>query len=74
MEGRRGRDRIVVPMQSRQSVRITTNVVISNPAQSRYAPVSSVNKTDLNDITEILIKVSYSTITLTLYLKMYKNC
>jgi hypothetical protein len=33
---------------------------------SRYTPVSSTNKTDLHDITEILLKVALNTITLTL--------
>ena len=39
---------------------ITTNVVRTNPA------VSSTNKTDRYDITEILLKVALNTITITL--------
>ena len=31
----------------------------------RYSPVSSINKTDHHDITEILLKVALNTITLT---------
>jgi hypothetical protein len=69
-----------------QSVPITTKVVSSNPAQTRFTrlniivcdkvcqwlaagqwfslgtPVSSTNKTDRHDITEILLKVSLNTI------------
>ena len=44
-----------------QSVPITTNVMSSNPPE-----VSSTNKTDHYDITEILVKVALNTITLTL--------
>ena len=58
------------------SVPITTNVVRSNPAQcevqsiqlvtgrcfSLGTPVSSTNKTDNHDITEILLKVALNTI------------
>jgi hypothetical protein len=40
-----------------QSVPITTNVMSSNPAE-----VSSTNKTDHHDITEILLKVALNTI------------
>jgi len=53
-----------------QSVHITANVVSSNPAQARWfsldIPVSSTNKTDRHDITQILLKVALNTITLTL--------
>ena len=65
-----------------QSVPITTNVVSSNPAHGKVysiqhyvsqwfspgtgTPDSSTNKTDCHDITEILLKVSLNTITLTL--------
>jgi hypothetical protein len=63
-----------------QSVPITTNIVSSNPAHgmvysiqhyvsqwfSPGTPVSSTNKTDCHDITEILLKVALNTITLTL--------
>ena len=59
-----------------QSVSITANVVRSNPtlrdkvcqslAKGRWfspgTPVSSTNKTDHHDITEILLKVALSTI------------
>jgi hypothetical protein len=67
-----------------QSVLITTNVVSSNPAQARClwlatgqwfsagTPFSSTNKTDLHDITEILLKLSFNTITLTPQKK--ENC
>ena len=56
-----------------QSVPITINVVRSNPAQalatrrlfSSDTPVYSTNKTDRHDITEILLKVAFNTITLT---------
>ena len=61
-----------------QSVPITTKVVISNPIQAgctRYviklvsdlwfSLVSSTNKTDCHDITEILLKVALNTTTLT---------
>jgi hypothetical protein len=34
-----------------------------------FSPVSSTNKTDRHDITEILLKVALDTITLTLTLK-----
>ena len=54
---------------------MTTNVVSSNPPQARYiwyiimcfspgTPVSSTNKTDHNDIAEILLKVALNTILL----------
>jgi hypothetical protein len=33
--------------------------------QSRFFPVSSTNKTDRHDITEILLRVALNTITLT---------
>jgi len=56
-----------------QSVPITTNVVSSNPAQARWwlatgrwffagNPVSSTNKTDRHDITELLLKVALNII------------
>ena len=55
-----------------QSVPITTNVVSSNPTQARCTqwfspgtPVSSTNKTGHHYLTEILLKVVWSTITLT---------
>jgi len=62
------------------SVPITTKVVSSNPAHdevssiqyyvikfvSWFSPVSATNKTDRHDITEILLKVAFNTITLTL--------
>ena len=56
-----------------QSVPITINVVRSHPAQalatrrwfSSDTPVYSTNKTDRHDITEILLKVAFNTITLT---------
>jgi hypothetical protein len=51
-----------------QSVPITTNVVSLNPT-----PVSSTNKTDHHDITEILLKVVLNTITLTLDEKIDRN-
>ena len=59
-----------------QPVPITTNVVSSNPTQTRQhyvthgrwfslgTPVSSTNKTDHHNITEILLKVALSTINL----------
>ena len=40
---------------------------------SRGTPVSSTNKTDRNDITEILLKVALNTITLTLETFHTKN-
>ena len=56
-----------------QSVPITTNVVTSKPTQAGWTryniviklpgiPVSSINKTDCQDITEILLKVTLNTI------------
>jgi hypothetical protein len=67
-----------------QSVPITTNSVSSNPTQVRCTQynimwsnlsvicgtsvVSSTNKTDCHDITEILLKVALNTIILTLTL------
>jgi hypothetical protein len=49
---------------------ITTDVVSSNPTRSgagwwfsQGTPVSSTNKTDHHDITEILLKVALNTIT-----------
>ena len=53
-----------------QSVPITTKVVCSNPVQGevysiQHSPVtqvSSTNKTDHNDIAEILMKVAFNTI------------
>ena len=51
-----------------QSVPITTNVVSLKPT-----PVSSTNKTDHHDITEILLKVVLNTITLTLDEKIDRN-
>ena len=51
-----------------QSVPITSKVVILNPAQAtgqlfyQVSPASSTNKTDRNDITEILLKVALNTI------------
>jgi len=67
-----------------QSVPITTSVVILNPAHDKVysiqhyvislsviwgkSAVSSTNKTDHHDITEILLKVALNTITLTLNL------
>jgi hypothetical protein len=56
-----------------KSVPITTNVVIQHYAIfaagrwfSPGTPVSSINKTNYHDITEILLKVALNTITLTL--------
>jgi hypothetical protein len=61
---------------------ITTNVVSSNPAQVKvysrqhyvikfvsglWCPVSSTNKTDCQDVTEILLNVALNTIIITLY-------
>ena len=80
-----------------QSVPIIPNVVSSNPAHGEgysvqdYAqswwfslctPVSSINKTELHDITEVLFKAELITITLTLtltltlaqYLALYCIC
>ena len=64
-----------------QSVPITSNVVSSNPARGEvysiqhyvkkcaarlwFSPVSSTNKTDRHDITEILLEVALNIITLT---------
>jgi len=52
-----------------QSVPITINVVIFNPAYgaggpwfSPGTPVSSINKTNNHNITEILLKVALNTI------------
>ena len=46
---------------------ITTNVVSSSLAVGRwFSMVSSTNKIDHHDITEILLKAAFSTITLTL--------
>ena len=61
-----------------QSVHITANVVSSNPAQARWfsldIPVSSTNKTDRHDITQILLKVALNTITLTLTpMRLFEN-
>jgi hypothetical protein len=40
------------------------NYIVSlYPVQARCTPVSSTNKTDCHDITEILLKVALSTIT-----------
>ena len=70
-----------------QSVHITTILVSSNPAQGRCTrnnmwyslsvtfpgnPVSSINKTDRHDITEILLRVALNPITLTLKQNAYK--
>ena len=58
-----------------QSVSITTKVVSSNPAHGEmysilhYVIRFVTNKTDHNDITEILLKVALNTITLTLVKK-----
>jgi len=73
--GRRGRDRIVGGFTTTcAKVPITTKVVSSNPAMARCTrynitdkvclgtPVSSTNKTDRHDITEILLKVALNTI------------
>jgi len=62
-----------------QSMPITTKVVSLNSAHGKVCqwlaaggwfssgtPVSSTNKTDHHDITEILLKVALKTITLTL--------
>ena len=66
-----------------QSVPITINAVSSNPVQARctqynimwwslsMTPVSSTNKTDPHDITEILLKVALSTIKPTKYILLY---
>ena len=66
-----------------QSVPITTNIVSTSPTQVRFTrqiqyflsydstPVSSTNKTDGHDITEILLKVSLNTINLN---KLIKVC
>ena len=40
---------------------------------SMGTPVTTTNKTDLNDITEILLKVALNTITLTLKLSQLKK-
>jgi len=55
-----------------QSIPITTVVVSSNPTQGKVyslmwwfslgTPVSSTNKTDCHDISEILLKVALNTI------------
>ena len=64
--GRHGRGSWVLHMQS---VPITTDVVSSNLDQGLwFSPcpqVSSTNKTDPHNITEILLKVALNTITLT---------
>ena len=67
--GGRGRDRMVVEFVQLtvQPVPITTNVVSSNPAQAWCTPVSSTIKHDRHDITEILLKVTLSTIKQTKY-------
>ena len=65
----------------RTNLPITNNVVSSNPTQTKFTtlcdkkslsvtgqwffPVSSINKTDCHDITEILLKVVLKTINLT---------
>jgi hypothetical protein len=71
-----------------QSVPITTDVVSLNLDMGEVynimwlatgqwfspgTPVSSTNKTDRHDITEILLKVSLDTITLTLTVSIYKS-
>ena len=58
-----------------QLVPITTDVVSSNPDQGEVAfsagiPVSSTNKTDCHNITEIMLKVVYNTINPKLTLKV----
>jgi hypothetical protein len=76
--GRRGRDRMVVPVQS---VPITNKVASSNPAHGEvysiqhyvklatgrlFSPVTSTNETVLLNITELLLKMALNTITLAL--------
>jgi hypothetical protein len=41
---------------------------------NNYAPVSSTNKTDRHDITEILLKVALNTINQTNYGQMTRPC
>ena len=52
-----------------QGVRDTTlsEKFVSDLQQVSGSPVSSTNKTDLHDITEILLKVALNTITLNEY-------
>ena len=67
-----------------QSVAITTNVVSWNPTHAEVyliqyyvsdfspcTPVPSTSTIGHHDITEILLKVGFNTIILTLYLTMY---
>jgi hypothetical protein len=67
-------DRMVVGFTPTQSVSITTNVVSSSPRTefvcdlwqvSGFLRFTSINKTDLHDITEILLKVALTIMTLT---------
>ena len=64
-------DCFIPPIWLIQSVPVTTNIVGLNPVCQWQAPgrwfspgtlVSSINKTDRHDITEILLKVALSTI------------
>jgi len=62
---------MIVGFTTTQSMPITTNVVNSNPVHGEasgrwFSPVtlvSSTNKTDRHDITEIVLKVALNTIT-----------
>jgi len=77
--GRRGSDRMVVQCLSPPRLRVHIplgRVVLDTTlcdkicqglaAGQWFSPVSSTNKTDRHDITEILLKVALNTITLTL--------
>jgi hypothetical protein len=59
---------MVVGFTTIQSVPITTNIVSLNPARGKvysiqHYVIKFVNKTNLHDISEILLKVAFNTIT-----------